>query len=33
MTVLAKDDEEWYKGRLALTEGIFPINYVELHLN
>ncbi|KAK4052196.1 hypothetical protein OIV83_002491 [Microbotryomycetes sp. JL201] len=29
ITILARDDEEWWKGRLAMREGIFPRNYVE----
>ncbi|KAJ8296254.1 SH3 domain-containing protein [Rhodotorula toruloides] len=29
ITILAKDDEEWWKGRLKLREGMLPRNYVE----
>lgn len=31
ITILARDDEEWWKGRLRLREGIIPRNYVEAH--
>lgn len=33
ITILAKDDEEWWKGRLKITEGMFPRNYVEAHFD
>ncbi|KAM0792945.1 hypothetical protein ACM66B_002704 [Microbotryomycetes sp. NB124-2] len=29
ITILARDDEEWWKGRLGMREGIVPRNYVE----
>ncbi|KAK4049778.1 hypothetical protein OIO90_005359 [Microbotryomycetes sp. JL221] len=29
ITILARDDEEWWKGRVGMREGIFPRNYVE----
>lgn len=29
ITIIAKDDEEWWKGRIAMREGTFPRNYVE----
>ncbi|BGP22459.1 SH4 domain protein [Rhodotorula toruloides] len=29
ITILAKEDEEWWKGRLKLREGMLPRNYVE----
>ncbi|TNY18382.1 hypothetical protein DMC30DRAFT_355566 [Rhodotorula diobovata] len=31
ITILARDDEEWWKGRLRLREGMIPRNYVEAH--
>jgi hypothetical protein len=31
ITILARDDEEWWKGRLRLREGTIPRNYVEAH--
>ncbi|KPV77191.1 uncharacterized protein RHOBADRAFT_52132 [Rhodotorula graminis WP1] len=31
ITILAMDDEEWWKGRLRLREGMIPRNYVEAH--
>lgn len=33
ITILARDDEEWWKGRLKITEGMFPRNYVEAHFD
>ncbi|SCV72497.1 BQ2448_4034 [Microbotryum intermedium] len=33
ITVLSCDDEEWWKGRLNLTTGMFPRNRVEAHLD
>ncbi|ORY90841.1 hypothetical protein BCR35DRAFT_274858 [Leucosporidium creatinivorum] len=33
ITILAKDDEEWWKGRLKISEGMFPRNYVEAHFD
>lgn len=31
ITILARDDEEWWKGRSRLREGMIPRNYVEAH--
>lgn len=33
ITILAQDDDEWWKGRLKLKEGLVPRNYVEFHKN
>lgn len=33
ITILAQDDEEWWRGRLKLKEGMVPRNYVEFHKN
>lgn len=33
ITILSQDDEEWWKGRIKLTEGLFPRNYVEAHFD
>ncbi|GAA5917802.1 hypothetical protein JCM8208_002404 [Rhodotorula glutinis] len=33
ITILAMDDEEWWKGRLRLREGMIPRNYVEAHFS
>ncbi len=31
ITIIAQDDEEWWRGRLKLKEGMVPRNYVEFH--
>ncbi|GAA5943934.1 hypothetical protein JCM1841_004234 [Sporobolomyces salmonicolor] len=31
ITLLNRDDDEWYKGRIGLREGMVPRNYLEVH--
>ncbi|GAA6033393.1 hypothetical protein JCM8097_006729 [Rhodosporidiobolus ruineniae] len=33
LTILAKDDDEWWRARIGLREGMVPRNYLEAHFD